>query len=93
MTRATASRQPALVSDQAPTGLDAARFDQAQGIATPSYCAEMRRAHAKRVARDECQRAIAKAYLALEEAEAWADRIYMSEMDRINADLCHQVAA
>ena len=93
MTRATASRQPALVSDQAPTGLDPSGFDQAQGMATPSYCAEMRRAHAKRVAREECQRTISKAYLVLEEAEAEADCSYMAEMARINANLCHRVAA
>lgn len=58
------------------------------GMATPAYCAEMRRAHAKRIARDECQATLAKAYQVLGDAEAEADRIYMAEMVEINADMC-----
>lgn len=57
-------------------------------MATPSYCAEMRRAHAKRIARDECQATLAKAYQVLGDAEAEADRAYLAEMVEINADMC-----
>jgi hypothetical protein len=58
------------------------------GIASPSYCAEMRRAQAKRIAREECQRTIAAAYVALGNAEGAADRAYLAEMEAISADLC-----
>ena len=58
-------------------------------IASPSYCAEMRRAHAKRIAREECQRTINEAYRVLGDAEAEADRAYMAEMNAINAGLGH----
>jgi hypothetical protein len=66
------------------------KFAAADRMATPSYCAEMRRAHAKRIAREECQAALAKAYQALGDAEAEADRIYMAEMAQINADMCRE---
>lgn len=59
-------------------------------MATPSYCAEMRRAHAKRIARDECQATIAKAYQVLGDAEAEADRAYLAEMQQIDADMCRE---
>jgi hypothetical protein len=48
----------------------------------------MRRAHAKRIARDECQATLAKAYQVLGDAEAEADRAYLAEMVEINADMC-----
>ncbi len=57
-------------------------------IASPSYRAEMRRAHAKRIAREQCQRTIDEAYRVLGDAEGEADRAYLAEMKRISADLC-----
>lgn len=59
-------------------------------VASPAYCADMRRAHAKRVARDQCQATIAKAYQVLGDAEADADRTYLAEMRQIDADMCRE---